>query len=337
VTAIWSFSAVADADGPDFFRVQNVVAGSVLPVSAEPRAGARGVGTISSDTQCLRNLGCRGGLSLEDFNALSKGDQGLLSAADPRWCRVQYGAMIGWVEGRFLAEGDCTTASKPSNHITIDFPRGRNKVVMKGRIQGNNYTDYLVRVLAGQVMAVNLRGTHPQNYFNVLPPGSEDAAMFIGSSAGNQFERIAPVDGVYVVRTYLMRAAARRNAVSNYALQIGVTGQGLKPVPAKQDAVIPGTPFHASGSIPCKVDLNPALQRCEAYVIRRSFDGTATVEVRWTLGASAMVRRVLMIKGAPVSTDSPSEFGFVREGDELVLTIGTEEQYRIPDALVVGG
>jgi hypothetical protein len=329
--------AQAEADGPDFYRVQGAPSGQPLSLRADPDPISSPIGVIPVDASCLRNLGCQGGLSIEEFTSLSEQERRRRQEANPRWCKVEYRGATGWVDGRYLAEGACPKTSLLPNQRIVVIPPGRNKPALKGRIQGGEYVDYRIRVAAGQTLSVTLKGSNPQNYFNVLPPGSEDAAMFIGSSAGNQFERIAPVEGVYVVRTYLMRAAARRNAVSNYALQIGVTGQALKPVPAKQDALIPGTPFHASGSIPCKIDMNPALQRCEAYVIRRSFDGTATVEVRWTLGTAAMVRRVLMIKGAPVSTDSPSEFSFVREADELVLTIGTEEQYRIPVALVVGG
>ncbi len=109
VTVIWSFSAAADADGPDFFRVQNVAASSLLPVSAEPRAGESGLGTIPSNTQCLRNLGCRGGLSLEDFDALSKGDQGLLSVSGSA---LVQGARHVRLMSYCRAPGGCTTIAE---------------------------------------------------------------------------------------------------------------------------------------------------------------------------------------------------------------------------------
>jgi hypothetical protein len=58
------------------------------------------------------------------------------------------------------------------------------------------------------------------NYFNIIAPGKENEAMFIGSSAGNQFEGALPASGDYRVRVYLMRSAARRDEIANYRLEM---------------------------------------------------------------------------------------------------------------------
>lgn len=219
----------------------------------------------------------------------------------------------------------------------MTFPAGRSGVTLKGRIKGDEFVDYLLpAAAAGQTVSATLNGSHRQNYFNVLPPGSE-MAMFIGSSEGNRFERIAPTDGVYVLRVYLMRAAARRKAVSGYSLQVGVTGNVLKPLPAKLDALIRGTPFHASGSVPCKIAMAPDIRTCDAYVIRRGLDGTATVDLRWKQGSTTSFRRLLLVKGKPVSSDATFGLTSSREGDLLTVDVGSDEQYRIPDALPYGG
>ena len=73
-----------------------------------------------------------------------------------------------------------------------------------------------------------------------------------------------PTDGDYKVRVYLMRNAARRNEVSDYTLTISVTGKPLAPIPASQDALLPGTKFHASGSVTCV----PAVWRRKAAAVR---------------------------------------------------------------------
>ena len=62
-----------------------------------------------------------------------------------------------------------------------------------------------------------------------------------------------------------------------------------------------------------------------------------TLDIRWPQGTITVVRHVLLIKGQPVSTDSTSELIHVREGDELIINVGSDEQYLIPDALPFGG
>ena len=332
----WSLAAHAEADGPDHFRVSSTPSDKGLEIHVDAGKQSAVLAVIPPAATCLRNLGCQGGLSFEEFSTLSKETQALKLAANPRWCKIEYQGATGWVEGAYLGEGTCQNAPRDPNLKVVELPRGRSAHMVQGRIRGDAYVDYRVHAAAGQVLSVKLSGSHSQNFFNVLPPDSE-SAMFIGSSAGNQFKRIAPMDGDYVVQVYLMRAAARRNAASNYSLTVGVTGKPLQPLPAKQDALIQGTPFHASAFVPCKVAFSPETKRCEAFVIRRGFDGTATLDIRWPQGAASVVRHVLLIKGRPVSTDSTAELAHARQGDELIIDVGTDEQFRIPDALPFGG
>jgi hypothetical protein len=215
----------------------------------------------------------------------------------------------------------------------VKFPKNTTSTVIKGQVKGDQFIDYRVRASAGQTLAVSFKPSNVANYFNVLPPGSQDAAMFIGSSAGNTFKGLLPSDGDYTLRVYLIRAAARRNESSNYTLTIGVTGKPLAAVPAKTDALIPGTPFHASAKIACTNSIFPKLRECEAFVIRRGFDGTATVEIRWP----NFKRHLLFVKGKPVASDSPEQLSAVRKGDRSIVSLGTAEQFDIPDVLVTGG
>jgi hypothetical protein len=68
-------------------------------------------------------------------------------------------------------------------------------------------------------------------------------------------------------------------------------------------------------------------------VIRRGFDGTATVEIRWP----DFKRNILFIKGKPVASDSPERLSTVRKGDLSIVNLGSEERFEIPDVLVIGG
>jgi hypothetical protein len=143
--------------------------------------------------------------------------------------------------------------------------------------------------------------------------------MFVGQDGGD-FQGILRADGVYTVRVYLMRPAARRNETSHYALTIALTGKA----------------FHASATIKCIPPFAPDSkpQPCEAFVIRRSFDGTATVEIR---GANVIKRRILFVKGIPVASDSTESLTHSHEGDLSVVKFGADERYEIPDALILGG
>ena len=214
----------------------------------------------------------------------------------------------------------------------VQFARGASSTVIKGRLQGDADVDYLVRAHAGQTLSVTLEESNAQNYFNVLPPDT-DVAMFVGSD-GSDFTRVLPVDGDYTIRVYLMRPAARRNESSDYTLGIAVNGSALAPLPASQDALIPGTPFHASTTIPCVPFLETQPRDCEAFVIRRGFDGTTTVEVRLT---NALKRRILFVNGEPVASDSPDPLTATRQEDVTTVRLGTDERYEIPDMLVSGG
>ena len=75
-------------------------------------------------------------------------------------------------------------------------------------------------------------------------------------------------------------------------------------------------------------------QECEAFVIRRGFDGTATVEIPQ---ADSLTRRILFVKGKPVASDSPYPVIYSRKDDLTIVTFDTDERYEIPDALVFGG
>jgi hypothetical protein len=219
----------------------------------------------------------------------------------------------------------------------VQFKKGATSVVIKGRLKGYSNVDYLLRAGAGQTVTVSMQRSNLANYFNVLPPGSKDVAMY-APQTGEDFKGVLPTDGDYTTRVYLVRAAARRNESSDYILTITVTGKAFAPVPASKDAVIPGTPFHASAKITCVPyiekfrDKKP--QACEAFVIRRGFDGTATVEIPQE---NSVARRILFVNGKPVASDSPYPVTFSRKDDLTIVTFDNDERYEIPDALVFGG
>jgi hypothetical protein len=217
---------------------------------------------------------------------------------------------------------------------TVQFARGASSAVLEGRLKGGEMVDYAVRAGAGQTLTVKLTQTNPQNYFNVLPPGSGGEAMFVGSMGGD-YSGVLPTDGDYLIRVYLMRPAARRGESSDYSLSVGVTGKALAPVAASVDALIPGTPFHASAPIKCVPFLETIPRECPAFVMRRGLDGTGTVEI-----PGAVKRSILFVKGKPVASNAQATtdpMTFERQSDTTVVRLGRDERYEIPDALLTGG
>jgi len=232
------------------------------------------------------------------------------------------------------AVGVAATSDPDRRTERVLFAKAETSAVIRGRVKGYHFVDYQVRAGAGQTLSVEMKTGNASSYFNILPPGSGDVAMFIGSTSGNRFSGLLPTDGDYSIRVYLMRNAARRSESANFALTIGVTGQPLAATPAAKDALLPGTPFHASTMIPCMPPYDSKTKECEAFVIRRGFDGTATVEVRWGEG---LKRRILFVKGKPVASDATGALSVERRGDVSIVSFASEEHFEIPDALVSGG
>lgn len=100
--------ALGEADGPDFYRVVDVATDDVLNIRAEPHAASARIGQIPSGADCVRNLGCRGGLTFEEFSTSSEPERAERLRQNPRWCRIEFEGVTGWVAGRYLAEGRCT-------------------------------------------------------------------------------------------------------------------------------------------------------------------------------------------------------------------------------------
>jgi hypothetical protein len=105
----------------------------------------------------------------------------------------------------------------------VKFKAGESSATIKGSIKGDQTVDYILGAKAGQKMTVTLKSGHASCYFNVTAPG-QDAALFIGSTSGSQYEGVLPADGEYTVRLYLMRSAARRSEKASYTITFMVDG-----------------------------------------------------------------------------------------------------------------
>jgi hypothetical protein len=233
--------------------------------------------------------------------------------------------------------GSWSIAADTIESRPLHFARGASSATVKGSLKGPQTIDYKLRAKAGQTMSVTLKTGNSANYFNVLPPGSKDVAIFVGSSGGNEWTGPLPADGEYTIRVYLMRSAARRNEVANYTLTVSVTGTvaaaaGMGTAPAG-DVKVKGTPYHATGQVPCSLGSAPqGSAQCDFGVIRGK-PGNAEVHVTPPGG----LKRVLNFAGGNVTSGGDAKVKASKSGDLWSVDVNDYEHYRIPEAVISGG
>jgi hypothetical protein len=245
------------------------------------------------------------------------------------WRRLTAGVLAAGVA--------CAVAAAAIETRPIQFAKGASSATVQGTIQGYQTIDYTVRARAGQTMSVKLETTRGANYFNVLPPGSNDVAIFVGSSGGNEWSGKLPADGEYKLRVYLMRSAARRHESASYTLTVGVTGSAGAAVPAlgaarPGDAKVAGTRYHATGPLPCALGNAPmGSTQCEFGVVRGK-PGNAEMHIKPAGG----LERVLSFRGNTV-TSGNDKVKATKAGDLWTIEVNDYEHYQVSESVISGG
>ena len=170
----------------------------------------------------------------------------------------------------------------------LSFTAGATSTKVSGKIRGYQFVDYQLPVKSGQSIEVNFTPSNLSAYFNVLPPGS-DEAIFIGSTSGNHFAGKLTAEGIYTLRVYLMRNAARRNETARYSITVRLANTGAlttatEPLPANrasfaQTLALQGIRFQVTstdnGSINT-LQITPSGLKIDNSPIVRTIDGTIT-------------------------------------------------------------
>ena len=113
----------------------------------------------------------------------------------------------------------------------ISFPSSATGTTVSGSIRGSEIIDFVLNARAGQRMTVQMSTDNPSAYFNVNRSGRA-SAIHIGSTDGLAYNGILPESGDWVVRVYLIRAAARRGEVANYSVTFSIgTNSTPQPIP----------------------------------------------------------------------------------------------------------
>lgn len=93
-----------------------------------------------------------------------------------------------------------------------------------------------------------------------------------------------------------------------------------------------GTPFDATGALPCALSAGQPKRPCPFGVVR---DGPGNAGL-WIALGDGKERAILFEGGVPVSADSPEALSFDSADDLLTVRVGSET-YEIPSAVISGG
>jgi hypothetical protein len=225
----------------------------------------------------------------------------------------------------------------------VQFKKGETGTTIKGSIKGDQIIDYKLRASAGQVMVVRFKPSNLSAYFNVMPPGSSGEAIFIGSTSGNEFTTDLEASGVYRIRVYLMRSAARRNESVSYTLDVAVSG-AAKPAAATGATAAAGATatnagpakWDASGSVKCSVGSDTFDKQCGFRVVRDLPKQTADIWIGNVANGEADYR-YLHYANKVFTTNDGSKLAWQRKDDNWWVSVNGKEFYFIPDALIHGG
>lgn len=98
--------------------------------------------------------------------------------------------------------------------------------MVSGTIIGDEYIDYRLGAKSGQEMFVELTVTDSNGngivYFNILPPGSDGEAIYIGSVNGNTTTVDLPENGTYSIRVYQMGNDRDTGKTSGFNIDLSI-------------------------------------------------------------------------------------------------------------------
>lgn len=209
----------------------------------------------------------------------------------------------------------------------VSFPAGKSSTTIQGKIVGEQTIDYTVSLSEGQELKVGLTTKSPSCYFNLLAPGSNDEAIFIGSNDGNNFGGTLSLSGVYKIRVYLYRNAARQGKSADFSIVISTTGGNNQA----NDAKVPGTNYHATGDLRAA---NGDSRATAKFGVIRSSGGKAEVHAKITGGLG---RIFIFSQGEWRCKSDSCGLIFNKKGDEWELIVNDYEHYYIPEAVIYGG
>jgi len=111
------------------------------------------------------------------------------------------------------------TAASQKPPQRIRFERGKSSAMIHGHIAGFDAQDYVVAAKTGQQMDIRLKASNPETYFVLYSINGRATDM----NETDHYSLETTESGDYVIRVFMMRAAARRKgAASDFTLTISI-------------------------------------------------------------------------------------------------------------------
>ena len=110
-------------------------------------------------------------------------------------------------------------AAQDKSPQRVRFEKGKTSATIRGRVNGFDTQDYVVGAKAGQQMAIDIKASNPQTYFVLYSINGKATDM----NETDHYSLETNESGDYVIRVFMMRAAARRKgATSTFSLTISI-------------------------------------------------------------------------------------------------------------------
>jgi len=198
----YSFAIFAQADGPDYWQLRDVKKNDVLNMRDKADFNAPITAEIPYDARCVRNMGCKGGLTFNEFTTFSDTEKQQILKQRPRWCRVSYRGETGWVAGRYLREGACpeSTSRNRVDEIKQDVdscinPYNHTYSIEKEKVLLHN--GYARVTIPGSAAAIITRVIHKPVYVDLDGDNVREAVSILMQQTGGtgSFYYLAVADG----------------------------------------------------------------------------------------------------------------------------------------------
>ncbi|MGJ5640776.1 hypothetical protein [Formosa sp. S-31] len=213
--------------------------------------------------------------------------------------------------------------------IDLIFPEWESHTELRSTFVGDEITDYLLNANKGDKLYVTLASDITSCYFNVLPPGSDNVAIFIGQNEGNTCSLTLNENGTYKIRVYQMRSSARRGTKVNYTLSVSVMDEIPEP---HIEPSISDTPYQAKGTL--RAANGSVAQNVSFSVIRKPDD---SIEIQ-TQNTNTGVKRIFKFhENSWICTNADCSLSYAKiSTDEWELICNGFEKYYIPDVVIYG-
>lgn len=103
-TSLLGNPASAQESEPRYWDVSGVAPEDSLIVHSGGSVQSPVVGLLPADAICLKNLGCRGGLTQKEYQSMNEEQRQAVLRKRPRWCQISFGNRRGWVAQKFLVQ-----------------------------------------------------------------------------------------------------------------------------------------------------------------------------------------------------------------------------------------